>query len=269
MIGSDIKTLKEMIVELLIIKPKTCKEIFNILKKNRPEISIQAIYKQLNSLLKEKVILKQSSRYFISNEWKHALLSLISQENFTLPQAEERFNYTFQSLIHLDAYFKHSIGLIMSVDQKSPILFYCPHQIWPYVPTRYQNEKNIVQRYQERGRNTYLIIGGNTYLDKQYKKIFHPKFFKIEIVPDFLIQRNTHITIIGDIIIYTKLPHSIMVMIDDFYKQITSKEASKEKLKKMIEVLEKKQKGKIIIEHNSKKALQYKKRFEKYFAEIY
>lgn len=263
MIGSHIKTLKENILEWLLKENMNSKELLAQAQRNGHSVTLQAIYKQIKALMEEEVVIKNKQHYIVSNEWRQSMVRLLDVQSVPLPNTDEKFTYKFTSLTHLDSYWKHLVQAIMYMSPEMAIFSYCPHQIWPYVPKRMESEKNIVRSHQESNTYNYFILGGNTELDKKYRRIFSKDFFKVELLPNTETKRHIHLTIIGNIIVSSYIHKNRAQSIDKVY---ASDVDTKEQVKQLIAILEQDQLCKIIIENNPKKAEIYRKRYSQAFA---
>lgn len=266
MIGSKKKSLKEDIVELLVDNQMSSKRILTSLKSTGYDVTIQAVYKQLKILLNEEVVLKNKKEYFVSNEWKRSLITLLSDQDFIFPNEGEKFTYKFNSLVHLDAHWKHITDAIMNRNKNSSVLSYCPHQIWPYVPTRMLSEQNVVQIHEKTNKYNYFIVGGKTELDKKYRRLFNKTYYKVQLITDFDKRENVHVTIIDDILVWSFINKDIAEKIDVIYN---NNQTPTQQVQELVAILGQDQNCKIIIERKKKKADMYKKRFAQIFAKIY
>ena len=140
MIGTPIKTLKEEIIEILLLGPASTKRLRSQAAQQGHDVTLQGIYKQLNILLESGVILKNKQVYTINNEWVKSVSNTLSIQGIELPEEGEKFTYKFNSLQNLDAHWKHVMSSFRKKFPNEAFFSYCPHQIWIYVPTRNESE---------------------------------------------------------------------------------------------------------------------------------
>jgi len=262
MIGSNIKTIKEEIVEILLKSSSSTKKIRSTLIEKKLNITPQGVYKQLNALLDEHVIIKNNKNYSISNEWIKHIQRLINIQEIELPDEGERFTYRFNSLQKLDAQWKHFISAVNKTSQNKNIYSYTSRQFWPYVPSRIKSEINYKKEHEQKKYYNFFVIGGKTHLDKKYRKIFNGDFFKVELFDIISIKRNIHITIIDDIVISSILDKELTQKIDSIY---TNKQKLKEQEKQLKELFLGNHVCKIYIERNRKKSDTLRKKISKPF----
>lgn len=205
MIGSTHKNLKEEIIEVLLQRTASSKRIKTILQERNINVTVQAIYKQLNALLESEVILKNKKDYIINNEWIKNVSKIIDVQEIELPEEGEKFTYKFNSLQNLDAHWKHVMSSFRKNFPKKSIFSYCPHQIWNYVPTREKSVSEYTKDHEESNIFHYFILGGKTDLDKKYRKKYTGNYYKIELLLINNIKRNIHISALGDIVVTSKI----------------------------------------------------------------
>ena len=70
------KSLKAQIVSILVRgQNRTAKQLFYELKKKGLSVTLRGIYKALDELLKQKVLIKYGTDYEINPEWISGLIS--------------------------------------------------------------------------------------------------------------------------------------------------------------------------------------------------
>lgn len=262
MIGSKSKNLKEEILEVLLKGPASSKMIRKKLLEIGIGVSIQGVYKKLNTLLESRVILKNKQTYEVSNEWIKEVSKMIHVQEIELPEDGEKFSYKFNSLQKLDEHWKHIMSSFRRNFKHEAFFSYCPHQIWIYVPERIVSELSYKNEHENEKYYNFYAIGGNTDLDKKFKKIFQGDYYRIENLEISGVKRDSFLSIFGDNIIKTTINRKLSEEIDAIYKEdspITRKES------KLRELFFKANKCTISIENNRKKSLIMKKQISKPF----
>ncbi len=266
MIGTKQKSLGDEIIELLLQKNYSAEELFEDLSNKNIKTTKQSLYKHLKNLISKEIVLKDKKTYSISQEWKNVLREMLSIITIPLPDVGEKMSHTFSSLGHLDQYWKHIVESLFQKHPRDPVFLYSSHQFWPYVADRMSSEVRLIQNTsKQRSRRSYFILGGNTPLDKKYKKIFHNEFYKVALVPEFQKERHVHTIVIGDTLVYTYIDKNIAQKIDDTY---TSNDDLDIQVKYLKEILNTEHKCKIKIENNAKKSSCVQTAFLKNFYNI-
>ncbi len=262
MIGSPIKNLKEEIIEILLQKPASSKRIQMYLKQKDIKVTVQAVYKQLNTLLESEVILKNKKDYIINNEWIKNISKIIDVQDIELPEEGEKFTYKFNSLQNLDAHWKHVMSAFRKKFPKEAFFSYCPHQIWIYVPTRTESELNMKQEHEHKKYYNFYIVGGNEALDKKFKKDFQGDFYRVETLKLKGEKRNKHLSVFENIIVTTTFKKELGEKIDKIFSSNKNPGLQEKQLK---EILTNDHPCTFVIEGNKKKALKLKNKIAQPF----
>lgn len=262
MIGTQIKTLKEEIVEILLSTPASSKKIKTILSGNGYNVTLQAVYKQLNALLAAGVILKTKNFYMISSEWIKDTLKILTIRHIEYPKIKEKFIYKFDRLQNLDSYWKHIIFSARTNLKNTTQYSYCPHFFWHYVPSRESSEEKYNKEHDENKEYNFTCIGGTSDLDTIFRNNLKGKYYKIELLEIPGVKRTHHITVIEDIIISVIINNELSIKIDKVYQKDIDIEQKELQLR---EIFSKDQKCKIVLENNPTKAAKYRKQISKPF----
>lgn len=219
MIGSSSKNLKEDIIELLLKGPASSKKLRSQLSKIGYSLTLQGIYKQLNTLLEAEVILKNKQTYTINNEWVKQVSNILNVQDIELPEEGEKFTYKFNSLQNLDAHWKHVMSSFRKKFPNEAFFSYCPHQIWIYVPSRNQSERNMKSEHEHKKYYNFYIVGGNEILDKKFKKEFQGDFYRVETLEIKGEKRNKHLSVFENIIVTTTFKKDLSEKIDSIFSK--------------------------------------------------
>lgn len=225
------------------------------------KVTIQGVYKSLNKLIKQGILIKNKKKMVVSQEWLQNLINKLGGEGPT-PKIKdgESTTHQFNSLKKLDMYWKHitkSVGLEFS---DFPIFSYEPHEIWIHLKDREESQKEFFRSFDKHKRFGFFRIGGTDFGDKQYKKDFASKYVNVDIDGKRIL--NDYIVVIGDYIVKTKLKKETAVKIDDVFKNEVNIKSIQENLNKF---LTDKQKVKLIIERNKNKAKLLRKKMSREF----
>src|SRR4051812_47784721 len=98
MLFSTKETIEDRILRLLIKDPLEIKDIHSRLFK-AGQLSLRAVYKAVNALIDEGVLLKAGKRVFVDQEWMRRVREQLLPALPSLT-AGERVVYTFASIEH-------------------------------------------------------------------------------------------------------------------------------------------------------------------------
>ena len=217
MLYSDHKNIKDIIIETLVERRLSAKEIKEVLIQQGQTYSLHAIYDALRTLLDAGVILKHQNQYFVSEEWKKAVvqhLHVIPQE----PKLEigEQQKYIFRSTVQLDKFWKHTNAVLLQQYPNEPIFFYAPHEFWLYNLEQKDSQEAFLSSFKVESRSAYMLIGGETELDFTCKKRFKESM-SIHLDKSIKFKRNEYITVLNDLVITVRIPVSLSKTIDGLY----------------------------------------------------
>lgn len=262
MIGTHKKNLKEDIIEILLKGSASSKKLRSLLQDLGYDLTLQGIYKQLNTLLEAEVILKNKQVYTINNEWVKNVSKIMSVQDIDLPEEGEKFTYKFNSLQNLDAHWKHVTEAFNKILGNEPMFLYSYHQFWIYTPTREESERKFAGEFLNKKQHTFYVIGGVTDLDKKYRNSFKDPYYKVENFSIKSLKDKEHLLIIGNFIINVKVPDDVTKQIDAIYKLDKQIKLKENDLK---ELLGKNYKSMFTIENNLEKANRIKRKISQPF----
>ncbi len=255
------KGLEEMAVLFFLDKENTAKAFGAHLNTQNIKVTIQGVYKALNKLIEEGVLIKNKKKYVVSREWAESLIEKLGGTNKDLEMSEgEIATHQFTSLNQLDAYWKHRISTILLAFSNYPMFSYETHSIWVYLSDRKESEEKFFKSFEKNNRFAFFRVGGTTFGDKQYRQKYSGEYLKIDISDKRIL--GNHISIVGDYIVTTKLEKGIEKQIDDIFSEKDNEKDIHEGLEK---ILSKKQKVKLSIERNKEKAKKFRKKISENF----
>lgn len=252
--------LDEIIVKVLLEhKELSVEGLHRLLSTKEVVVSIQAIYKRIRILIQDGIIIKSKKRVAVSSEWSQGILQLLNDDS-SLPVLNigESAVYTFRSLSSLDAYWKHLAITLEKNLSDEPVFFYNPHEIWVHLEDRQESENKYLSNFEKNKRYGFLLIGGATSLDRDFKQKYHNAYLQVANRKINSFPENDYLTIISDYIITTKLTTSLTKYIEDIFQNLTNAD----KLKKAFTG---KQNIKLKIEKNLPKAKMLRKKLVKDF----
>jgi Fe2+ or Zn2+ uptake regulation protein len=265
MLFSSLIIPEDFIVETLALGNFSAEYLHKKYSSSQKLVTIQAMYKALRKLTTDGIILKHKDTYLLNNLWRKRVVKLLGQTD-TLPvlQEGESISYSFKSLEQLDQYWKHTQE--GALETTGITYLFCPHQFWWFLPGRRESEKSFYGKFLEDKKHAVLLIGGNTAVDKQVKKLLSSKYVQVHAEAGHGLSMRDNLSIHNDLIITTRLPFNASNTIDSIFDQNSSFEETELLLHNFFD---KKIPVKIIVERNSKKADKLKKQIGKYFVVNY
>lgn len=261
MIPLENKGLEEKALFYFLKGENTAKAFKSHLESLGSPVTIQGVYKAINKLVAEGVLVKNKMRLVVSREWVEALIEKLGGNTVELEMAEgEITTHQFMSLSQLDAYWKHRISTILATFSNFPMFSYETHSIWVYLSDRKESEEKFFQSFEKNKRFAFFRVGGTTFGDREYKKKYASEYLKIDTTDKRIL--GDHMSIVGDYIVTTKLEKAIEARIDEVFLEKQSESDIHESLEK---ILSKKQKVKLSIERNKEKAKKYRKKIAENF----
>jgi hypothetical protein len=181
------------------------------------KLSLRAVYKAVDKLIEAGVLLKAGKRVLVDEEWARRVgEQLRTPGPFTVPSSGEHLAYTFRSLAHLDAFWKTVVLPIEEASATKEIFFYNPHNFWAYMPERKESEAAYYAHFSQ-NQHGFLTLGGETELDKQFKREFQSEYFQIDTREVPALRRSDHLTLIDSLILTVRLPRRLTARIDELY----------------------------------------------------
>lgn len=261
MIPLQNKGLEEMAVLFFLAEENTAKAFKAHLDSIDSPVTIQGIYKALNKLTAEDVLVKNKKKFVVSREWVEGLIEKLGGTNADLEMSEgEITTHQFTSLNQLDAYWKHRISTLLAAFSNYPMFSYETHSIWVYLSDRKVSEENFFKSFEKNQRFAFFRVGGTTFGDKEYKRAYANEYLKIDTADKRIL--GNHMSIVEDYIITTKLEKDVENQIDAIF---LDKENEDEIQKSLETILGKKQRVKLSIERNKEKAKKYRKKIAENF----
>ncbi|MCB9808846.1 hypothetical protein H6776_00415 [Candidatus Nomurabacteria bacterium] len=259
MLATKSPTTQDLVIEKLLQTPgMSAKGIYEDIAKHE-KISIQAVHKVIKKLLEQEVLIKNSQKLFVSQEWLLRLQKILpSQAAFDLGEGES-LRWVFSNLSHLDAFWKHVVFQLLEDHPQEPVFMSAPHAIWPFAPERQESEKDFYQYFKDNQRHVYYAVAGDTPLDKKLAREMKHTYVHVE--KTFISgDTRSHVFVIGDLVSITKLRKSDEEVIQKMFEEGGSDIAFSEK---MIHFLTLVSRATFSLEHNKEKAQMLRKKIAK------
>lgn len=262
MLLSHNQSTEDALVKLLSYQEKEAKDIQVLLNKELgKKITIQALYRSIKRLVNDGVLVKKGLLFTVNKEWVQNLVNYFDKKGgMQLAEAED-ISYSFKTLSALDSYWKHTITQFRSELGDYPVFFYNNHVVWLHLKDRKESQTNYLNNFDAEKRYAGFVVGGDSAMDKEFKKVFSKKYLQAEIRKIDSIRYDS-ITVHGDYVVTVKFNKRTNELVDRLYKTSKSIQELEEGLEKSLE-------GnlpvKLTIEKNALKAEKLRKILSKNF----
>ncbi len=268
------KTIEEYILFFLQKGSLGTIELLQKIQGKREGTTKQALYKILQKLKEEEVVVVRSKYVSLSHLWINRMAEYFAtaqrlytthgepSEDFLQLEDGDKIVYTFKNPNSTDMFWGHAFGILSEVTGTESIYLYNPHE-W-FMLARYESEKKLFDAVKQKGKQLFMLTGNKNELDLFVSKEFDGVLLQYHTLQNKLFPKdNYYLNIFGDFLIEVCLDEKTSNAIDRFYKTHTIfNEKSKEALK---EIIERRGKNKFVISRNARKAEKLKKVFGKYF----
>jgi hypothetical protein len=271
MLISRKKAIDDLIVESLAKNPYIeGPNLVTLIKKSRPKTTKQAVYIALSTLLENEIVARVGNTYFISRIWLNKIHHLFKQDS--IPEVgkdaifsmkdDESISYHFPSMLVCDTYWAHLVNVLIDwIPKNIPSFVWNPHDF--FVIGRSQVEIDIFEKFKKTGKHGFFVIGGNTALDKEFKKTWTNSHVSINLDNTIRFPSNYYLNIFDDFIIEVYIDIVLARNIDEFYK-INSK-VTAEKTEEFEKLIAQKYPVRMKISRKKKKASALRKKLAKEF----
>lgn len=272
MLFADKTRIDEYIIEVLdrgsLVGPALFEKIIN---KNK-NISKQALYKSLRKLQKNEVINKIGTHYSLNRTWLRKIYDFGKRHIHEVEKIEvtnildfedgDSVTYKFKNPFSVDITLGHLFDIIFdSLKEKQVVLNYHPHE-W-LILSRTETEKYWLNRFSHDKKMMLFNIGGNTVLDKKFKKDFQTEYVKINTGLSYTLKSNQYLSVVGDYVFEITTDPEFEKRVDRFFQEHT--EIDDLAQKQINAISKQKYKSKLKLSKNKKKADMWRKKFKKDF----
>ncbi len=223
---------KDLIIAVLAKNwPQTNKQIYHNIKKrvNKP-MTFQAVYKSLQELYKDSVLLKDGRLYQLNMDWINSLVefskrlqfyqhekNLDTRHLFFTPN-EYVYVLTFNSLREWDSclFSTEKQFFLKHMDDKKPIIYQTKHDWYPIV-----YGKGTLRHFHymnNSGNPFYILIGGDSALDRSNARFY--KSLGVNVKVKSMCADNCSTLVYGDTIVNVYLPNKLTKQISSVYHKI-------------------------------------------------
>jgi hypothetical protein len=254
MLFSKDPSVEDRVIELVADTRVTIKSLHEVLA-NEHSLTLRAVYKAVNKLIGEGVLLKVGKQVMVDQEWAKRTVDTLTSLSGPILSAGERAAYTFNSVEHLDAFWKSVVLPLERSADAHESFFYNPHNFWAYLPSRKQSEDAYYQHFKGHEYG-FFTVGGESDADKEFKRSYQSTNFQIDLRDIRMFRRTDHVTILDSFIITVRLGKKMAERIDALY---ASGVLMKDILPAIVALCQKPGKIRFLLENNPSKALKLRK----------
>jgi hypothetical protein len=221
------ETLEEIIVRCLAGRGAyTAKDLHQYISKNIRVVSVKAIYKALNELLDQTVIIKISKSYFLHLQWVQNMGALsVAMEKSSVIQLESTLEtleakrvvrWDFKNFIHANRFWTHFLLLSVKKSRKKLVYEWCPHPWYYFVDS---SAERHFQRTMSRNKvNMVRVVGGASELDTSPRNLWDQVHGSTYFMPNQTSLPNTeYFNVIDDYYISLKVSKSVADRLDTIF----------------------------------------------------
>jgi hypothetical protein len=179
-----------------------------------------------------------------------------------LPDENKKEIWHFTDLLKMNDFWSHILLILVQQSKNKVLLGYNPHPWFHLAQTK--QEKQYIQALERTNSKLYLIIGGDTCLDKWTEKFWNKKIVSHSFAQsDFHDERATYLNVVDDYIVTIKIDPKTAHAIDDIYAN--TKFMDDLDLQSVLRIFQQKTKCSVWLEKNPDKAKKIKTKFKKYW----
>jgi len=229
------KSLKDSIITLLVSEwPLSARKIYNHVKKEGKNMSYQAVYKALNELAEQKILVKNDLEYSLNKEWVNQIGDFIDKIKkvysagapnlfglTSFKQEGEMQTYIFDCLARAEDYRKQlQMDYFKSMKDKkqSEKVPYCGQSKHLKSPLVYSEKSlGMLNLIKDSGVKCYIIVAGDTPIDK-WCADFYRLGSGMRVRTGIKCAEKCDTMIIGDIVTQLYIPQEIHEYRDKVYQ---------------------------------------------------
>jgi hypothetical protein len=165
-------------------------------------------------------------------------------------------------LLKMNDFWSHILLILIQQSKNKILLGWNPHPWFHLVQT--EQEKQYIQSLTLAGSKLYLIVGGNTFLDRWTEKFWDKNTVAYSFgKSNFATERTTYINVVDDYVLTVKIDPKVAHQIDDIYKNVQSMDDIN--LQSILSLFHQKTKISVRLEKDAEKARKVKIKFKKYW----
>ncbi|NTV44373.1 MAG: hypothetical protein HGA67_01600 [Candidatus Yonathbacteria bacterium] len=269
MILLDRNDLTDLVVEALSNGGLSGPAVVAAVHKHRPGITRQAVYAVLRKLLAQEAVHKVGKTYALNRMWLKKLHAFASERLSSLDKGDaahvgdindgDSITYRFKNPWLMDIYWDHIFDAVMEThDPTIPVVVYHPHE-W-FIHARPDTEQAFLRGFARRGEVVFFSIGGNTPLDKAFKREWGSDTMQVNCGQTYGFKPGYYLNVMGDLIFEVFIEKGFADDIDDIFME--NAPDAPECLK---EATQRQYRTKLVFSRDKKKADMLRKRLSKEF----
>ena len=266
------KKTEEYIVETLHKGGQSGPALLVVVLKNDHSISKETFYRILRKLLNEEVLNKNKSVYQLNRHWLQRVYRFSKKhietnqgtdaDNILSFEEGDKISYKFKNPNLMGIYWAHTYDMIFEMhDSHIPILIFHPHE-W-LIHTRVESESFFLSRIAEDKKMVLFAIGGNTQLDKTFKKGWENKFLQIATGIDYGLKRTEYVNVLGDFIFKVSTSKKFGDDLETFFK--THTEMDDKNRAELEKLCNRKDATRMVFTRSKKEAEKWRAKFKKHY----
>lgn len=201
MLLQNLPQLEDVIVQLLAKRRSaTAAWLKKQIAEKEKNYSIQGIYKELNKLIRQGVIVKYENQFRLSLPWIVNVVDLAdsmydvhveqAKQEARLPLAGEKQQWIFSDLRHVDEFWLHISLLLFQHSETKSMYRWIPHP-WFHLIHGWKHGK-FTRAIRIGGYTCHSIIGNTTLLDLRSQKLQIPGVFEYSFRADMPQEEQLH-----------------------------------------------------------------------------
>jgi hypothetical protein len=250
----------------------TAQELTTQFKQAPYSFSASAIYKELSLLVESGAVLRINRRYRLSVPWLYDMIAywenaLASMEknlslHDLLPEPHTRHIIRVKEHKQADRLWSQIISAIIATGGEPVTYQALEHRWWPLLHRDLGRQYRQVMKAKQ--ITSFCVIAGNTYLDREFVRLFPQKPSRCVVSPRFSKDMPPFLTVCGDYIIRSRYPDVFRQELDQYFRSIKSvREIAYADIQHLFRST-----GIItcIVEHNPRKAARLIRKFREMFS---
>jgi hypothetical protein len=263
MLGTKKKTVDEMLVTLLAVRPYSKgPALVSAVATARRGVTKQAVYAALRSLRVLGVVGKNKEGYFLNTVWMSKVVSMFDSvaqsalDPVLSLNLRSRVSYTFTDLITCDQYWSHIFSVLFAqLPAGRGVFVWNPHE-W-FVLGNESVERSVFASMEKSNKKAFYSIGGSTQLDIKFKQGWENKAVSISVGSGDVFAETKYINVFDEYVIEVTIPADMAKNIEKFYVRGADDEKARQEFKRIVS-----NRGtvRMVIERNIDKAAKLRKK---------
>ena len=269
----DTKKLQDRVVHLLARSPGITAETLHArLARDNVRVTLRAVFKVIRKLKDTKVLIKVGNCYSLRLSWAIELRNFTDEifSNYRkkslfyslIPEQGKSFSWNFPDPPLADDFWRQlTLSLFDQTGKKK--MFYWIRHSWFQLPS-VELESKFMEVLRSRAYKLYIIVEGNTFLDRLECRNIGTNPYVISFAPSPFRKSNWgSLSVIGNYVVTLRIDRYIRNKIDNLFSKVKS--AKDIELTEINHLLQLKGRCTLRVENNPTKARQLKTKFARYF----